>query len=792
MFTNYLKVILRNIKRNRVYSVINIAGLSLAIALCLLITLFVKDEFAFDHFHKKIDSIYYLRSKIVFGNMVMRDAANAPLAPELNKLFPEIELAVRLARETCVIKYNDILIEESGLSTETGFFDMFTFPLVHNSSNNMFTKPDDIVLTTKLATRIFGHYDVIGRVIALKIQNEFQEFTVTGITENPPHTSSLRFSFIIPLKKAKAAILDDWHSSLATFIRLNNSDQAAGLADKFPNTIDKHLGEKLGKGSGYSLHGLAGYHLNQGLSQVLGNSNSKTYMYILCGIGILVMLTACFNVTNLSIGNAAGRLGEIGVRKVLGAGRNNLAGQFLMESIALGVLALIAGLLLATFFLPVFNALSQKDMSMSMIWKGWSLPLILLLPVLVGTIAGGYPAFVFSRYKAVDLFQGKLKFSGKNLLGRVLIIFQFGVSIFLICMTLFLYRQHIYLIDNPLGYTADHVMEISLKDVTPGGGNNNSFLNNFKQRLGQYTVIEGVTGSDYNMAAEYWAQIAPRIRGEKSRFIVNINTVDQDFLSTMNISLLKGRSFSGENHNSYDGVILNAAFTEKIGVPDPVGRHLSDFLEYIPDAEIIGVINDFHHQSLHNKIEPLILNLMDEGKYNYCYVRINPENIHKSIEIIRSVFTEMAPDSPFKFSFLDDRVTAQYNLESRWNQIVQYATFFALIIAGSGLFAMTLLYAVRRSKEMAIRKTLGASILSIMQLFQKEFLILVVAANVIAWPASYFLMKKILQNYAYKIDLNLTIYVISGLAVVIVAMIIVSVHGYRTATANPVDNLRDE
>jgi len=794
MFKNYLKIIIRNLIRNKLYSVINILGLSLGIALCLLIALFIKDELTFDHFHQHLDSLYYLRTKIVVDNAVMQSGAQAPLGPTLAETFPEIEEAVRVHKETFNIKAGDSLYQEQGLSSDPNFFSLFSFPLIKGNPKKALSRPDGVVITAELAQKLFNDKEPLGQSLSIKINDKFRNFMVSGVTEDVPHNSSLRFQFITPLETIWGKVLSDWESgkSIPTFVRLSDPNVVKSLVSKFPHTIDRHLGENLNKESGYSLHALADYHLRGGLTSALEGKSSIAYSYILSGIGFLVLLIACFNFTNLSTGNASSRLEEIGIRKTLGARRLNIAGQFLMESIFISFLSLLLAFLFASLFLPAFNSLSQKTMSLNMM-KDWNVMLFLiLLPILVGCLAGGYPALILSRYTSVDLFRGKMKLTGKHWLGRALIIFQFSISIFLITMTIFLYRQHLFLIHNPLGYDVNQVMEVSLRQVSHVQQNNQDFFNRFKQRLQQHTAIKSVSGSQYNMTAAFWAGMAPRPVGEERRFLLNMNYIDPDFIKTMGMSVVQGNDFSEEMTSLADAVIVNKTFTKKVGAEDPVGKQLSDFLEDSFDGEIIGVVKDFHYQSLHESIQPALLKLLTQGNYHHSYVRFQPQHLYKGVEIVRSTFKKLAPDTPFMFSFLDDQVAAQYDLESRWNRMVQCASVFALIIAGSGLFAMTLLVAVRRTKEVAIRKTLGASVTNILTLFQKEFIGLVAVANIIAWPVAYFLMKRILQNYAYRIQIDCLLFALAGLAALLLASGIIAVHGIRTANANPVDSLRYE
>jgi len=792
MLRNYIKVIIRNMRNNKLYSGINVLGLSIAVAICLLASMYVINELSFDTFHKNIDSIYYMRSKIVFGNMSMQAGAQAPLAQQLKETFPEVEHAVRMKKEHRVVMAENRVFDLEGLATDPGFFSLFSFDIIHGRPEEILNQPDGILLTQDTALRLFGAADPLDKTLSVKIDDMFREFRIMGVTASVPDNSSLKYDFLIPLTAVQGKELENWNKNLALFIGLRNPGCAAGLAEKFPDTIDKYLGEDLAKGSGYSLFALKDFHLGGGLTSVLQKKSSIMYSYILGGIAMLVLLMACFNFTNLSIGNASKRLLEVGVRKVMGAQRKDLARQFMMESFVLSCIALIIGIMLSAALMPSFNMLSQKSMSMGHILSVNMLVFIILLPVVIMILSSWYPVLILSGFSAADLFRGKMKASGKHWMGRTLIVLQFAISIFLVSMTLFLFKQHRFLVKNPLGFEANHVMEISLKEVPKEAETNHQFFSRLKEELSQYPPIRNLSGSAYNMTADFWACTAPRLKGDEARFLVDLNYIAPDFIETLNIGLKEGQDFSNPAAVPANGVIVNRSFIEKVHADEPVGKTLDTYLEDSLPGRIVGVTDDFHYQSMHSKIKPVILFMDNETDFNYGYVSIDPENLSAGVNAVRTVFRTLAPNTPFVYSFLDDRVAAQYDMESRWNSMVQYATIFSVIIAGSGLFAMTLLIAVQRTKEIAVRKILGASLPGIITLLQKDFIGLVVIANIIAWPGAYFLMSKVLENYAYNITIDASIFIASGMAALLLAVGIITVHAVRSANTNPVESLRYE
>ncbi len=794
MFRNYFTIALRNLKKNKVYSFINIFGLAIGIACCILMLLFVHDEITYDRFHKDVDKIYGIYGFLDFGTASAVIDAQPLLGPTLPQTFPEIINAVRMTKEKLVVKYQDKLFEEKGLAVDPSFFNIFTFPLHPASHKDVLAGPHDVVLSESMATKYFGKQDPIGKSIAIQLNDEYQDFLVNGVTAKIPGNSSIQFDFLVNIEKVHGEKLLDWESGdhLPTFILLSKKDEAQSLIAKFPETIDKDFRRDFGEKSGYQLQSFADYHLKrQKTSPALVNESKSLYSYIFSGIALLVLTIACFNFTNLSIGSASTRLKEIGMRKVLGAQRNQLVRQFLFESIVLSFLALLGGILLAQLFMPAFNHLSQKTLHLELFSNGWPMLALLSLNLLVGIAAGSYPSLVLSRFPLVDLFRGKFKINRKTMLSRVLIILQFSISIFLIITTLFIYRQLNFMLEQNPGYDSDQVVLIPLNNISADVQKRSTFFFAFKNKIKQYKSIQSVSGAKYPLTT-FWMAKVPDLR-EGSKILLSYNYVDYDFIETLGIHLQEGRNFSSEfPTDSKEAVIVNAAFVERLGLEAPVGEELSaSFKQQFP-GRIIGVVNDFHYESLHTSIGPAYMKLSPENNYDHVFVKIKGSEIQAAIKLLETEYNRVAPDIPFSYSFLDDQVAQQYEKEARWSQMITYASSFAIVIACSGLFGLTLLNVVNRTKEIGIRKVLGATVTNVTKLINREFVWLVVAANVVAWPVAYFVMNLFLQNYAYRIPLSFWVFILAAALALIIAIFTISFHAIKAARANPVKALRYE
>ncbi len=793
MYKSFLLVAFRNLLKNKLNTLIIIIGLGTGIACSILAFLFIHHELSYDRFHKNIDNIF--ETKMVLVLPIGRAVADPKphIALDLTRQFPEVIRAVRMDKQGYVVKFGNEIFEERAIATDPSFFDMFTFSLKHGEATNVLEHPDSIVLSEPMAYKYFGKRDPVGETLAIRMEDSFSDFIVTGVLKEIPNNSSLQFDFLINLEKVFGNSLNDPQKarSMDCFIQLKNQNQAKPLLEKFKTSTDVPLQEKFSKDSGYKLQAFSDFHLRGEYgSQVLSQKSTINYSFILAGISLLVLMIACFNFMNLSIGKASTRIKEIGVRKVLGAKRKHLIKQFWFESLMYSFFSLTIGLAMVELFLPAFNRFSQKSLRLNLFSEEWTIVFYVGLVFFIGIAAGSYPALFLSKFSSVDLFRGKMKLSRKSAFNRSLIVFQFAISILLIVSTIFMYKQKAYMLDTNLGYNADQVVVLPLKNLKTHTSGNTVFISTLKNKLLPYDMIQGVSGSAYNLSEGWMGTYFERESGEQN--LVVYNYIDQDFITTLEMKLLAGRNFSDKYPSDFKGsIIINESFARMLNVESPIGHSLSEFFKTDCDRKIIGVVKDFHSQSLHDPIYPAFMGMIGVD-YNYIFIKVKRNRFREAIAYIKNEFRTLAPQVPFDYFFLDKDVARQYEREDHWIRMVEYASLFAILIACSGLFGLTLQIVFLRTKEIGIRKVLGASSRNILLLINREFMWLVLAANLIAWPASYLAMSVVLKNYAFRVTLTPWVFFVSGFLVLLMAAGTISVHAMQAAKINPSETLRYE
>lgn len=793
MYKNFLIMALRNLRKNKLNTLINIFGLGTGIACSILSFLFISNELSFDRFHKNLDNIFEVKMVLVLPVGRAVSVPTAQTASDLVCQFPEVIRAVRMDKQNYFVRFKNKVFEEEAIATDRSFFNMFTFPLKYGEDTDVLGHPDSIVLTESMAQKYFGTEDPVGKILSIRLADEFSDFVITGVLKNVPDSSSLRFDFLINLEKLHGDSLRDPQTdrSMTCFIQLVNRNQAKALQEKFRTTIDIPVKKRFSQESGHVLQALADFHLKGEYgSYVLSQKSTFNYSLILASISLLVMMIACFNFMNLSIGKASTRIKEIGVRKVLGAQRKHLIRQFWFESLMYSFLSLIIGLLIAELFMPSFNHISQKTLRMDVFFNEWTIVFYIGLVLLVGIVSGSYPALFLSKFSSVDLFRGKMKLSRKSTFNRSLIVFQFGISIFLIVSTIFMYKQKTYMLNKDLGYDADQIVVLSINNLSTNLRRNAAFLSTLKNELLPYDMIQGVSGSTYTLSDGWMGTYFERTSGEPS--LVVYNYVDQDFIPTLGMRLIAGRNFSDEYPSDLEGsIIINESFAKMLGVKSPLGRRLSEFFNIDYDRQIIGVLKDFHSQSMHDPIHPAFIGMAGMD-YNYIFIKVKGNRLREAITTIKKASTAIAPQVPFEYSFLDEDIKLKYVREEHWIQMVEYASLFAILIACSGLFGLTLQVIFLRTKEIGIRRVLGASAHHILLLINREFIWLVFAANIIAWPAAYLAMFVVLRNYAFRVPLAPWIFLVSGLLALLMAALTISIHALQAARTNPSKTLKYE
>ena len=806
MFRNYLKIAVRNLIKNKLFSFINIIGLSLGIASSILIFLFIRNELSYDRFHENADRLYRI---YITEDPPDRDAfsyVEAPynLAGALENSFPEVEHAVRMEIRTDVIKFAEKSFTQRYHLVDQVFFDVFNFPLVNGNKESVLSNLDSAVVTQSTAEKIFGNSDPIGQRISVKLGDTFHDFIVTGIAEDPPVNSSIRFDLLIPFgnvpKFRSQRTLSNWFSvNYETYVVLNRYLDPLEIEPKLKQVVLNNYPERYADMVTLHLQPITAIHLNPDVPVGFEPASNPLYARIMMGIAILILSIACFNFLSLSIGGSVTRAKEVGVRKVMGAVKPQLIMQFLGETIFMSMVALILGLILAKLFLPTFNMIINKKLYLSI--DLLSVFFLLVLTLLTGIMAGVYPSFFLSRFQPIHIMRRETRKTRAGLLVKGLVIGQFVLSIGFIICTLVMTDQLKYLLKKDLGYNKEHVIV-----MTNFGSSEESrtLVDRFRNSLAAQSEILGVTGTSTAFAKD-WTTMGFRDTDGTFRMF-NQLTVDYEYLDTMGIQLKKGRNFSkefGTDQNS--AIIVNEAFIRYFHWDSGLGKNLPS--NHFPKHQIIGVVKDFHFEDLKKVIAPLAIVLdptvLFQGisdintaysprNLNFINIRTRGSDFHLVISLLENTWQKVAPGHPFQFSFLDQDIQQQYQEIERWETIVGTAAVFTILIACLGLYGLAALTVSRRKKEIGVRKVLGASTSNIVVILSRDFGKLVLAANIVAWPVSYIIMHGWLKAFAFRIRPGIDNFVMAAVLALFIALLAVSYQSIKAALSDPVEAIRYE
>ncbi len=808
MFRNYLKVAWRHLRRHRLYTIINVVGLALGFAVTLLILLFVQDEWTHDAFHEKGDRIYRTIGKTAEGDVEWTATMDGPLGPLLGEHLPQVEHVARVNHQWRQVILDNQPVEQEVLFVDPSFLKLFTFPFVAGDPSTALDSPDDVVLTEEAARRFFGDINPLGRALPVEFRDEVYAMTVAGVVQNVPRTSSLQFDLLVPIRllsrTAHPMLGDDvlrlWRMRVAdTYVLLEEGAEPARVESLIAQVVERYRSDLPMAGTSaptidtLALQPLAEVYLSPEVSSRVTVSSRPLYAYVLIGIGALVLLLACINFTALAVGRSANRAKEVGVRKVAGALPGQIRKRFWSEALLTTVLAVLAGLLLASLALPAFNALAGKSLTLAPLASLSLLALIIGGVLIVSLVAAGYPAWILARIRPTEALRGQTSSRRQHKLIQGLVVIQFSLSLALLIGAFGMARQLHFVQQTDLGFDQEQIIAIRNRtDIdTP------DLIARLRQELRPYPSIQQVsgTGSLSGRPSSSFTVVA----GDSMSTRVYQQIVEKHFREVMGIDLLAGRDFPpGEIHFESAAVLVNEAFLRALHwTPEEAfGTYLD--LEAgnitLPAGEIIGVVENYHYQSLHHAVEPLVLSLpYDVGGLGYALVRLNSEDeVAQSLRRVEAAWNSIAPDEPFSYRFLDETVQAQYETDRRWATIVSWTVALALLISCSGLFSMSALVATRRTKEIGVRKVLGASTGSIVVLLSKDFIKLVVIAFVIATPLAYYAMSRWLENFAYRIDLGLWIFLGAGVLAMLIALFTVSYQSVKAALSDPVDSLRHE
>lgn len=807
MIKNYFKVGTRILRRHKAYSFINISGLAIGMASCLLILLYIQDELSYDRYNKNYHRIYRIVTLAQMGETGVNVVGAAPpMAKTLVEEFPEVEDAVRFQDSDDVrISFGEKSFREKRVVyTDPSFFNVFTVPLLAGEAKSALESPRTVVLSELTAKKYFGSTDPIGKILLFDGKVDYK---VTGVFKEIPKNSHFHFDIMASLSSLPASQMPVWlNFNYRTYLLLKPDADPRVLDAQFPMLFKKYAGPQLQKAMGKSLEELAkdmGMKIESTLqplkdvhlySDLMGefepNSDAK-YIYILSAIALFILIIASINFMNLSTARSAGRAKEVGLRKVLGSQRRELVKQFLTESLILSVIALAFAFLLLWLGLPLFNSLSGKGLVLSDLVNGFMVVSFIGITVLSGLLAGCYPAFFISAYRPVNVLRGRLRAgTGTISLRRILVVFQFAASIILIVGTFVVYNQLRYIQNKKLGYNKEQVLILDNAHLLRRQAE--SFKN---EVLKHPRIIRGTvssclpvpSGSEYLMVTPEGKPLSEETPP------LAVWPVDHDYIKTLEIKIVSGRDFSRDHATDKGAAIVNQSAARHFGWDDPLGKRIQKFdtVGGRPKVyTIIGIMEDFHFESLRDSIKPLVLYL--GRSTGLMSLRIKTENISGTVDFLRKKWNEFLPGEPFAYSFLDERFFNTYRAEQKIGKIFGVFSGLAIFISCLGLFGLAAFMAEKRTKEIGIRKVLGASVPNIIRLMIKEFVILVGIANLIAWPVAYFIMLSWLQDFAYRISLGFHLFVLGGLVALLIALTTVAFQAIKVAVANPIHSLRYE
>ncbi|MDD5425546.1 MAG: ABC transporter permease [candidate division Zixibacteria bacterium] len=785
MLNNYLKIALRNICKHKGYTVINITGLTIGLMVCMLIVLWVIDELSYDRFHSNGDNAFLMVStqQLNTGQQVV-NTQQAPLAPTLQENIPEIINYVRYFACYMPISYQNKSFNEQLCLTDPSYFSIFSFPLIEGDIAKVLVDPHSIVISEKIAQKYFGDEKALGQVLTINNQTYL---TVTGVMKNIPDNSTLQFEVVVPfaLLLEYGENINEWKGAdYYTYFLFKKDADIATINEKFQNLSSNIYKQRTGKDIypyTISLVPLTALHL-QGFGYGGGSIQS---VYIMIAVAVIILLIACMNFINITTARSAGRAKEIGLRKVVGASRADLIRQLLGEAVLLALGAFILALVGVELVLPVFNDIAQKSLSISLI--DWKLILsLLMLMVITGILSGGYTAFYISGFQPVKVLKGIFT-SGRGGMRfrRILVVVQFTLSVGITICTLVLFQQIEYIKNKNLGYDKNNVL-----CLRPTGGVAEHY-DSFKEQVLQYPDVLDVTSSNQNLVhinstiGNNWSWEG---RDPNQKLVIHFDWVSYDYAKTMKMEMLEGRFYSPEfPSDTLEGLILNESLVRLAGIENPIGKKFSYWGR---ERKIIGVVKDFHLEPLYESLKPMIL-IYSSDRQN-IYIRIDPDYMTLALSHIKQVYEKFEPNGHSNCYFLNEAFNQYYVDDTRLLTIFKYASFLTIIVSCLGLFGLVTYMTEHRTREIGIRKVLGSSVMGIIKLISKEFILHVIIANVVAWPLAFLMMNYLLQKFAYRENIDITVFIAASFLFLVITISTVGYQAVKAALTKPVKALRYE
>ncbi|MEO6731409.1 MAG: ABC transporter permease [Ferruginibacter sp.] len=807
MYKNYIKIAWRNLSQKKGFTAINILGLAIGIATCLVILLFVQNELSFDRFNKKASQIVRVYFKGTNpGGKMNESTVMPPTALALKTDYPEVLEATRIrdyGRPRFVVG-NQTFKDAPFAFVDSNFFQVFTLPLLQGDAKTALVQPNTMVITKALAKKYFGNEDPMGKTIHFK-ESTNPPFTITGVIDKVPDNAHFHFEMFASMAGFPDSRSSSWmQSEFYTYLVLQPGYDYKKLEAKLPRVVEKYMGpqilqgmgmtfeqfKKSGNSIGLFLQPLTDIHLHSDFAYDLSSSGDIRYVYIFSAIALFMLLIACINFMNLSTAGASKRAREVGIRKVLGSLKSELVRRFLVESVLITGIALLLAIGLVYLALPFFNNLAGTTLSLQWIQNPWLLPALLAFGLFVGVLAGSYPAFFLSSFKPIAVLKGKFT-SGKKSIGlrSGLVVFQFFISITLMVSTAVVYRQLAYIQNKKLGFNKDQVLVLPETWLL---GNNHEV---FRQQLLQDPRIVSISTSGYLPAGPSWNNnffVYPE--DNSTQLIKTLRyDVDYNYIPTLGIEMKSGRNFSKTFGSDSSGVIMNESAAKIFGwEKDAIGHTISNTNNEGKKKtyRVIGVVKDFHFKSLHVKISPLVMVMGDNS--GTFIAKIKTKDIAGLLATTKTLWDKYSVEEPFSYSFLDERFNASYKSEQKIGEILAIFAGLTIFVACLGLFGLATFTAEQRTKEIGIRKVLGASVSGVVALLSKDFLKLVGLAFIIASPIAWYVMDKWLQDFAYRISITAWVFIVTALIAIAIAIATVSFQAIKAAIANPVKSLRTE
>jgi len=800
MILTYFKIAFRRLQKSRLYTLINLVGLTVGISSCLLIGLFIINELSYDRFNKNADRIVRMTMQFGEGGKEKYATTGSKAGPQLQRTFPQVENFVRTINGTVVMKYgSQMYIEKRFLYADSAFFKVFSFSLQRGDPKTALNAANKVVITQSMAKKYFGNSDPIGKTLSVGWYGPPKIFQVTGVVADAPENSQIKFDFIGSFTSIYASKHEEWWTAnYITYLLLKNKDQLPG----FRRQLDTYMkgvsrGElKLAANSPltYNLEPMLQVHLHSQLDGLEPSGNATT-VYILGVIALLILIIACINYTNLATVQSSAKSTEIGIRKVLGAQKSQLFGQFIGESFLLTLIALVFAAVLVIIFLPYFNQLTGKQLSF-MVWVH-PLPILIMLAlcVFIGLASGSYPAFVLSHVRLISILKSGLKLSSSGgFFRQALIVFQFMISVGLIAATVIIVQQLNYIRHKDLGYDKDHVIVITTDD------NAHQHYEALKSEIARIPGVTSVSGANAMPTSVQWGDgiTADDGHGKKDLNIICLPS-DVGLIKTLNMKLIAGTDFNDDEFKLMDttnkyknfrySFILNETAAKNLGwsPEQAIGKTV---VKGAPGT-VVGVIKDFHFASLKQPIGPMML-FLDTAITNYILLKTTGQNAPATLQALQALWKERVPTMPFTYRFLDDNYNSMYQSEQKQATMFSAFSSLAILLACMGLFALSAFTTAQRAKEIGIRKVLGASVAGIVGLVAGDFLKLTFIAVIIASPLAWYFMNHWLQDFAYRIDINAWVFILAGGAAVLIAFVTVSFQSIKAALANPTESLRSE